>query len=81
MTAPGRLYGVGVGPGDPELMTLKAARALAVADVVLVDDLVPGRQPGAGDAVRDHLGIAEDRRSGAESGAGVGDEGRRQGDV
>jgi len=30
----GKLIGVGVGPGDPELMTLKAARALASADVV-----------------------------------------------
>ena len=30
----GRLIGVGVGPGDPELMTLKAVRALQVADVV-----------------------------------------------
>ncbi len=30
----GRLYGVGVGPGDPELMTLKAVRALGSADVV-----------------------------------------------
>jgi precorrin-2/cobalt-factor-2 C20-methyltransferase len=30
----GRLIGVGVGPGDPELMTFKAARALAEADVV-----------------------------------------------
>jgi precorrin-2/cobalt-factor-2 C20-methyltransferase len=30
----GRLYGVGVGPGDPELMTLKAARLLKAAPVV-----------------------------------------------
>jgi precorrin-2/cobalt-factor-2 C20-methyltransferase len=30
---PGRLIGVGVGPGDPELVTLKAIRALAQADV------------------------------------------------
>jgi len=30
----GRLIGVGVGPGDPELITLKAIRALAGADVV-----------------------------------------------
>jgi precorrin-2/cobalt-factor-2 C20-methyltransferase len=30
----GRLIGVGVGPGDPELMTLKATRALGEADVL-----------------------------------------------
>jgi precorrin-2/cobalt-factor-2 C20-methyltransferase len=34
MTAPGRLYGVGVGPGDPELMTLKAARLITAAPVL-----------------------------------------------
>lgn len=30
----GRLYGVGVGPGDPELITLKARRAIEEADVI-----------------------------------------------
>ena len=30
----GKLIGVGVGPGDPELMTVKAARALRDADVI-----------------------------------------------
>jgi uroporphyrin-III C-methyltransferase len=49
---PGRVVLIGAGPGDPELLTLKAARALAVADVVLVDDLVDRRvlahaRPGA----------------------------------
>ncbi len=31
---PGRLYGVGVGPGDPELVTVKASRLIGAADVV-----------------------------------------------
>ncbi len=31
----GRLIGIGVGPGDPELMTLKATRALAEADLLV----------------------------------------------
>jgi precorrin-2 C20-methyltransferase/precorrin-3B C17-methyltransferase len=33
-TSAGRLLGVGVGPGDPELLTLKAMRAIAAADVI-----------------------------------------------
>lgn len=34
MTALGTLVGVGVGPGDPDLLTLKALRAVASADVI-----------------------------------------------
>ena len=34
MTAFGRLYGVGIGPGDPELLTVKATRVIAAAPVV-----------------------------------------------
>ncbi|MEA2189649.1 MAG: precorrin-2 C20-methyltransferase / precorrin-3B C17-methyltransferase [Solirubrobacteraceae bacterium] len=34
MTSLGRLWGVGVGPGDPELVTVKAQRVIGAADVV-----------------------------------------------
>lgn len=36
----GKVFLIGAGPGDPDLITLKAVKALQAADVILLDDLV-----------------------------------------
>lgn len=50
----GRLIGVGTGPGDPELLTLKAVAALATADVV-AHFAKAGRQGNARRTVEGYL--------------------------
>lgn len=58
LTPTGKLWGVGVGPGDPELMTLKAARVLREADVIAA--------PDASGSERTSLNIAKDHIRGKE---------------
>jgi len=40
MTMSAKVWLVGAGPGDPELLTLKAVKALNQAEIVMIDDLV-----------------------------------------
>ena len=55
----GRLFGVGVGPGDPELMTVKARNAIADADVIAYPNAQHGhsvaRRIAAGSLRAEHI--------------------------
>lgn len=70
-----RLIGVGVGPGDPELVTVKGVRVLREADLVVVPVMDPVEQGRAEATVRAHvdhdrivrLVFALDDRGGATS--------------
>lgn len=54
MSAPGRVFGVGVGPGDPELVTVKALRLVRASPVVAYFAAI-GRQSNARRAVACYL--------------------------
>lgn len=55
MPAPGRFYGVGVGPGDPELLTIRAQRLLRNTGVICYTQLDNGAPSYALAVVRDLL--------------------------
>jgi precorrin-2/cobalt-factor-2 C20-methyltransferase len=55
VTTIGTLYGVGVGPGDPELLTLKAARILRTVPVVCVPVARVGAASYAAAIIAEHV--------------------------
>ena len=57
----GRIILVGAGPGDPDLLTLRAARALAGADVVVHDGLVDCRVLAMAPASARRISVAKKR--------------------
>lgn len=59
--SPGRLFGVGVGPGDPELVTIKAARLIRTAKVVAYF-AATGRDSNARRVIADTLNAPRELR-------------------
>ena len=60
MNRTGRLYGLGVGPGDPELLTLKALRLLKSAAVVAYF-VAKGKKGNAFGIIEAHLDAGQER--------------------
>lgn len=51
----GKMYGIGVGPGDPQLLTLRACDVLRQAPVVCVPRSTPGEMGYTWEIIRSHL--------------------------
>jgi len=50
-----KIYGIGLGPGDPELLTVKAVRILKEADIVIVPQSDKTGRSIAGDIVKHYI--------------------------
>ncbi|CVI72179.1 MAG TPA: precorrin-2 C(20)-methyltransferase [Candidatus Ventrisoma faecale] len=57
----GKLYGIGVGPGDPELMTLKAKRLIEECDIVAVPVKKEGEESVALNIARGAASVPEEK--------------------
>ena len=55
MRQTGIFYGIGVGPGDPELLTLKAYKILNQADVIFCPEKKKGAGSFAFDIIKEHI--------------------------
>ncbi len=51
----GKFYGLGVGPGDPELITLKALHILNEADIIIAPETIKDKGSVAYDIIRSHV--------------------------
>jgi precorrin-2/cobalt-factor-2 C20-methyltransferase len=51
----GKFYGVGVGPGDPELITLKALKILRSVQYIVAPEKQEGKGSIAFDIIKDHI--------------------------
>ena len=62
----GKVFLIGSGPGNPELLTLKADKILHKADIIFVDDLVPGDHLSNYDSEKVYVGKRKGNHSKAQ---------------
>lgn len=59
----GKVYLVGFGPGNPELMTIKAHKLLFDADVILYDDLIDAQILNKYNGIKEYVGKRRDKHA------------------